>query len=314
MIRALTVKELSADAGERSEQIPRIAGNWFKEESGYLWRLREDGVIKDVGRQYALDRERLAADFVADLDVQRCFPDHHERGKSALPSDAYRDLVGDMTWGGLQRRLAEEVFAGETMQELFRFDLWRETLLQQDEREHRISRYRLVLDFWSCVHYMVLSAVFTSRRRHLTERLNEQESYFRWRNRRQRLDEARDELRHRLVRNCFPGAAQDVDGTYVDDTVQAVAERFGRVGPVLSEDAADLLANVYLLSFHDGPALFEQYAKYDHEVNLLFNLLERGWMVQSRYVEEDPRTGNVVVPLHQMHSYLDRLAGLFDAA
>ncbi|MDY6777266.1 MAG: hypothetical protein SVU32_01250, partial [Candidatus Nanohaloarchaea archaeon] len=75
MIRELTEKELSEYADKRQDQIPRIAGNWFR-DGGYISELREEGLIKDTGRQYAINKWSFTDRFVEQAGILQQFPEH----------------------------------------------------------------------------------------------------------------------------------------------------------------------------------------------------------------------------------------------
>lgn len=314
MIRALTRKELSDDADERAEQIPRIAGNWFKEGSGYLWRLQEEGKMRDVGRKYAVEREWLVDTFLERLGVPHCFDGFETRGREAPLNDAYASFLPDYRYGDLWQAVYEDVFQGERMAGLFAFDTWASPLFEPVADGRRILSRSLVLDFWSSVHLCLISSILVSRHDQLTGLIDTGGEYFHWRNRRDRLEETTDAFREKVVGTLFPAAEREMDGTFTDDRADAIASAFGTDGPVLPEDAAEVLAHVYLLSLEDGVGLFRQYSRYDHDVHLLYNLLERGWLIDQRTVERDERFGNVVVPLGEVQSYLDAFASLFRRA
>lgn len=309
MIRDLTEKELSDDAEERSEEIPRIAGNWFREGSGYLWRLREAGLIRDMGRRYAVERGELARRLLADLNADACFPHIDVHGDTAEVTDAYEHLVSVRTWGELKRRMRDEVLEGDTMADLFAFGTWRDILLDPVEDDRRVARYELGIGLLPAIHFIIVSSVLKSRKTIVQGRLEDGDGYFHWKNRRDRLAATTDVLGDEIARAMFPDARRDPEGRYSDTRVQTIVDGFGVVGADLDPDTLDLLADVYLLALDDGPTLFEQYARYDHDVHLLFNLLERGWLMDASRVERDPRTGNILVPLGEIRAYLDTLAG-----
>lgn len=309
MIRDLTEKELSEDAEERSEEIPRIAGNWFREGSGYLWRLQEAGLIRDMGRRYAVDRDELAERLLAHLDVDGCFPHIDVHGDTAEVTGAYENLVSVRTWGELKRRVRDEVLEGDTMADIFAFDTWRDILMAPVDDGRRIARAELTVAPLPAIHFMIVSSILKSRKTAVQEKIGMEDGYFHWKNRRDRLEATTDALGDEIARAMFPGARRDAEGRYRDTKVQEISDAFGVIGADLDPGTVDLLADVYLLALDDGPTLFEQYARYDHDTHLLFNLLERGWMMDASRVERDPRTGNILVPLGEARAYLDDLAG-----
>lgn len=311
MIEELTSKELSDDAGKRSDEIPHIAGNWFREDSGYLWRLQDKDLIKDQGRQYAVDRDTLVEGLLSSINAQQCFSATEVRGEDAELDDAYSHILPDMTLRDLKSDLKEEVFTGPFMKELFDFQRWKDSLLSPETAEGRIASYRLELGFWPSVHFILLSTILASRKRHITETLEkDEEHYFEWRSRRQALEDSQEALQERLVHEHVPGTEKEEDGTFVPERTQKLVEGFQDGPEKLKEDSTEILANLYLLSLNDGVELFNQYSRYDHDINLFFNLMERGWMVRENSVKRDERTGNIVVPLGEVRSYLHDLAAL----
>ncbi len=310
MIRDLTEKELSSVASIRSKEIPKIAGNWFKKESGYIWELREQGVINDVGRQYALDKEWLVEEFMNDLDLKDRFPAHAERGEAAALEPAYSGFMEEYTYGEFRRELREHLFSGELMADVFEFEMWQDVVTVPETDGRRIALYRPVFSFWSVVHLALLSSIVKSRRAQLTGRMEERDKYFTWKNRRTRLGETEDALVQKAVHRCFPWAEQDVDGVFMDDRVERIASAFGQLGASLPASTVTFLGDVYLLSFADGVGLFEQRREADTDVHLFLNLLERGIRIPERDLERDPTTGDFIVPLRDMQSYLDELASL----
>lgn len=309
MIRELTEKELPDDAGERREQIPRIAGNWFREDTGYLWRLQEQGVIQDRGRQYAIDKDWLVDRLLTALNVYAAFPDRGERGGQAPLSPQAAELIGDWRLGDFRDRVRGKVLSGRVMAQVFDWDVWGPVVTVPDEDGRTVRLYRPLFDVVSAVHLMLLAAVLGARRRVLTERMQaEQDAYFRWKNRRDRLDAVHDAVVDRVVAQCFPWAERRADGTYVDDRVAAVAETVRGTGGSLPRETQACLADLYLLSFQDSADLVRQRARHDGDVHMFFNLLERGWFVTSEKVDTDPSTGNYRVPLEAMRAYLDDLA------
>lgn len=314
MIRDLTVKELSDDAAERSEQIPRIAGNWFKKETGYLWRLRESGRIVDQGRQYAWDKDTLVDGFMKDLGLYEHFPDRAVRSGDAEITDAYGRVTEKWRLEMFQRELRQKLFSGKMMQQVFAFQEWQDALLVPEGDGRRIATHRPLLDFWSAVHVMFLSAVFKSRKSQLRALMEERDQYFRWKNRSKRLEKTERAFLEQVIGSCFPSVEQAYDGAYEQEQVQRLVEAFGEKGPVLGEETVELIGDVYLLALHDGVGLFEQQGKHDEDVHLLFNLFERGWLIEERKLEQDLDTGNFIVPLNELHSYLETLVGLMEPA
>lgn len=307
MIRALTDKRLSEDAAERRAQIPRIAGNWFKKESGYLWRLREAGRIRDQGKQWVVDRERLVEDVIAFLGVERAFPTVAVDGDDADVADAYHGLVGVRSLRELKQRLLADVFEGAVMEELFRWDTWGDVLFVPNEDERRIRTVDRVFDTLGTVHLILVSGIVKARRQQIRAAMEDRNRYFAWKNRMTRLDATADAFAERVVERCFPWAGQEPDGTWQDRRMQRIVDAFGQMGGVVPDETLDVLADLYLLALEDGTGLFEQRAAYGGDHHLLFDLLERGWLVPERGVERDDRTGNIVLPLGEVRSYLDRL-------
>lgn len=309
MIRDLTEKELPDDAAERREQIPRIAGNWFRAETGYLWRLQEDGVIQDRGRQYAIDKDWLVDELLTALNVYAAFPDRDERGDQAPLSPQAAELIGDWRLGKFKRRVRNEVFSGRVMEQVFDWEVWGPALTVPDDDGRTVQLYRPLFDTVAAVHLMLLAAVLGARRRDLTDWMDEeQDAYFRWKNRRDRLDTVHGEPVDRIVAQCFPWAETRHDGTYPDERVATVVETFQGTGGSLPREPQQCLADLYLLSFQDSADLVRQRARHDEDVHMFFNLLERGWFVTSEKVDTDPSTGNYRVPLEAMRAYLDDLA------
>jgi len=313
MIRDLTEKELSSAAAIRSKEIPRIAGNWFKEDTGYIWTLREAGVINDVGRQYALDKDWLIEGLLADLNIKDRFPQHAERGDVAKLEPAYTQFMEEYTFGAFKQELREHLFSGDLMAAVFAFDAWQDAVTLPETDGRRITLYRPVFRFWSFVHIALLSSIVVSRRAQLTDRMADRDRYFTWKNRRERLRETENAFVRRTVHRCFPWAEQAADGGFVDDRVERIASAFGSIGGNLPAATVDFLGDVYLLSFDDGAGLFEQRREEDADVHLFLNLLERGVLLPERDLERDPTTGDFIVPVSDMQSYLDQLVGLVDA-
>ncbi|MFB6217031.1 MAG: hypothetical protein ABEJ72_08710, partial [Candidatus Aenigmatarchaeota archaeon] len=256
MIRDLTDKDLSNIPEERSDQIPRIAGNWFREGSGYLWRLEDAGILHDRGRKYMIDRERFTELFVQSLDLQKVFPGHENIGEEAELEDAYSEFLDDYTLGGLKEELEEDIFQGITMAEIFQYHTWEEVLMAEEESDRRIAKRSLILDFWSSVHFSLISSIFKSREKNITDTLSEdRDHYFRWRKRRQRLNETSEGLGQKIVSQS--GLEEDYHDRIVDS--------LGDKGAVMDEDETELLADVYLMAMNEGTELFEEYARYDHD-------------------------------------------------
>lgn len=308
MLRDLTEKKLSGVAALRSEQIPRMAGNWFKKDTGYLWRLQEQGVINDVGRQYALDKDWLVEGFIDVLGVRDRFPEHDVRGGSAAVEAAYSYIMPEYRLNGLKREMREQLFSGSLMKELFAFDRWQDAALIPETDGRRVQLYRPVLGFWTVVHIGFVSSLLVSRWARLTQLMDAEDGYFRWKQRRERLEETQEALVKRVVHACFPDAVRGVGGEFGDERAQKLADAVREVGVELPEQTLELIGDLYLLSFNDGVGLFQQQTRQDDEIHVLFNLLERGWLVASRNLDQDPVTGNYIVPLGEVHSYLDNLA------
>lgn len=311
MIRELTEKELSSAAEIRSTEIPKIAGNWFKKESGYIWRLRERGVINDVGRQYALNKNWLVDGFLDDLALKDRFPQHAERGDVAELEAAYTDFMPEYSLGEFKRELREHLFSGGLMADVFAFDDWKDVALVPETDGRRISLYRPVFDFWSFVHLGLLSSLLKSRREQLTAQMDAEERYFTWKNRRTRLRETQNLLVQKMMDRCFPWADQAADGAFLNEQAEDIASAVGHFGAELPQETLEFLGNVYLLYFDDGAGLFQQRREADADIHLFLNLLERGVLVKERDLDRDPTTGDYLVPLTDMHSYLEDLAALF---
>ncbi len=312
MLRDLTEKELSSAASLRQEEIPRMAGNWFKEDTGYIWRLREADVINDVGRQYALNKEWLVEGLVAFLGLRERFPEYDVRGETAKVEASYSNFMHEYTLKELKQEVREQLFSGSLMADLFTWEDWRDVMCVADERRNRVQLYRPALPFWTVVHMGFISSILVSRNAQLTELMEQEDQYFRWKSRREQLEETTETLVTRSLHSMFPAAERDPDGTFIDDHIQRIAECMKSTGVVLPEKTLELLSDLYLLSFDDGVGLFEQQTRQDEDIHLLFNLLERGWVVESRNLERDPATGNYIVPLNEVRSYLDSIAHRFE--
>jgi|GEM_PF-5559703 len=311
IIRDLTEKELSGDSDKRRGQIPRIAGNWFRENSGYIWKLKNRGHIKDSGRQYVINRDTLIDDFIKDMKLEACFNDYDVKGDRAELEDAYESLMEDVEFGEYKKKLMERLFSGSTMADIFEFEKWEGILTQDIDCDAKVFTQDLVLSFKSSIHFILTSSIFKSRKSTIEDKIEGGESYFTWKNRLDRLKENESFLKRKIIKNTFPGKETDSEGRPKNAPAAKLFDAFGESGVELDPNTVELLANMYLLYFKDGVELFDQYSKYDHSINLFFNLLERGWMVDSRNVERDSRTGNFVVPLSHVRSYLDNIADLF---
>jgi hypothetical protein len=312
MIEDLTHKELGDDPDDRQEAIPRIAGNWFREGSGYLWHLEQDGIVRNSGRRYELDRDELVDRFISDLRLLRCFPDHDVHGDATVLKDAYTEIMPAYTLGEVRQRLKEDVFEGGMMADLFDFERWRDVLLVEYDQEGRIAAYRPVFTVWSAVHYALISSILKSRKSILKE-YQQEEAYFRWKNRREAFAETEDRLRERIISRCFPWAELDYEDRYRDERVRAVAEGFGKEGANLPGDVLSFLTDVYLMYLDDGVGLFEQRVKHDSEESVLFDMFEVGWVIASRKLDQDEETGDYIVPLGDLNAYLDDLTYLFNS-
>lgn len=314
MLADLTEKELSSSASLRRKEIPRMAGNWFKEDTGYIWRLKDEGVITDMGRQYALDKDWLVEEYLELLGVRDRFPEAAVRGDDAAIEASYSNFMHEYTLGELKEEMHDQLFSGNLMADLFAFEDWQDVALEADDRGNRVQLYRPVLSFWTVVHMGFVSSILMSRQEQLTELMEEHDQYFRWKARREQLEETTGELVTRSIHSMFPAAERDVEGSFVDEHIAGIADAITDTGVVLPEQTLELISDLYLLSFDDGVGLFEQQSQQDDDIHLLFNLLERGWMVESRNLDQDPVTGNYIVPLGAVRSYLDDLAHRFHLA
>ncbi len=311
MIRDLTVKSLSESADKRRQEIPRIAGNWFREDTGYIWRLKERGHIKDSGKRYIINTEGLIEDLFADMELEKSFKEYDARGEDAMLKDPYRELMGDKTFHELKNSIKEAVFSGEKMARVFNFKKWKE-FLTKETGSSTIFKYNLILGFKSSIHFVFISSILKSRKSMIEDKIEGGESYFTWKNRLDRFKKNEEVLKRKIIKNIFPYTGTDSNGKPADKEAKKVFDAFDKAGESLDKDTLETLANMYLLFFKDGVELFDQYSKYDHDINLFFNLLERGWMIDSRNVDRDSRTGNFVVPLSNMRSYLDTITELFN--
>lgn len=311
MIRDLTTKELSRNSEERRKQIPRIAGNWFRKNEGYIWELKDEDKVIDSGRRYNINKEGLIDEIINGMKIQECFPEYDVKGENAKLSNAYTKLLSEFTLKDLKEELERKVFTGSKMNRLFDFEKWKDYLLEKTENSKTIFKYQLRFDFMSIIHLILISSILKSRKSRIKEKIEQGESYFSWKNRLDKLRENEDSLRKKILENSFPWIDLNSNGEPTNKELKAVYDSFKEKSVELDEEATKTLTKLYLLYFKDGVELFDQYSKYDHSKNLFFNLLERGWMVDSQTVERDSRTGNLIVPLKDVRSYLDDLSNLF---
>ncbi|MDY6777267.1 MAG: hypothetical protein SVU32_01255, partial [Candidatus Nanohaloarchaea archaeon] len=226
----------------------------------------------------------------------------------AVVSDAYERIMPEYTLRRFKRLFREQVLDADVMHETFNFQQWREHLLLPDERESRISTYRPALTFWSMVHVCLLSTLLHSRGEQLQDQLEADRNFFTIKNRQENLEESISELRTKVGRRCFPGANQDSDGAYRDERIQGLLDSIGSIGASVDEETLEFLSHVYLLALNDGPGLFRQYTHHDHDEPLLFQLMEIGYIIETRKLDRDPDTGNFIMTLDHLASYLDDLA------
>lgn len=311
MIQDLTTKELSSSSEQRREEIPRIAGNWFREKEGYIWKLKERNKITDSGRRYKINKDSLIDEIIGDMDIESCFPEYDAKGENAYLSNSYSKLLSGFTLQEFKKQLKEDVFTGEKMKKLFDPKRWENSLLGRNRNSKTVFKYHLRLDFISTVHLILISSVLKSRKSKIKDRIEAGESYFSWKNRLDKLRENEDALRKKILENCFPETSFSSDSCPENPKGKAIYESFKKEAVELDEKATEALTTLYLLYFKDGVELFDQYSKYDHSKNLFFNLLERGWMIDTQTAERDSKTGNFVVPLKDIRSYLDDLSNLF---
>jgi len=157
------------------------------------------------------------------------------------------------------------------------------------------------------MYTILIYTLLKSRYTKLTGQMGDHESYFQTRRRRDRLQETSQELRRRLVRCSFPHASWEGNG-FEEATPDAIYQAGERPEYDFSMEQMDLLADIFLLSLDDGTTLFEQQARYGDTGHLFFHLLERGLLIDPDTLEEDPQTGNKIMPLDAARSYLDDYA------
>lgn len=307
MIKDITKKELSDDAEGRSKEIPSIAGNWFREGEGYIWKLKEEGLIKDIGRQYQIEIEEFLSRFFSSLGIQKCFPEYPFKGDKAEIKASYSKFIDHETLGEFKGKLISKIFSDETMAEVFEFGRWKDVLLREEENDRRTAKYYISADFWSVIHFILISSILKSRRSRIKEKLRDGETYFLWRNRKEQLKKIRDYLADRIVERCFPWE----EGETMSDRTEDMKEAFGEKGVKLDEEATRLLGDLYLFSFNEGEPLFQQLVRHANEDHLFFDLLEEGLIIEPNEVDKY-REGGLQTSLTEMTSYIDRITQLFN--